>query len=231
MPESLTAHGVEKVHDGDTVRLQDGRSVRLMGINTPELERERKGRVTPAQPLSSAAAERLEELLGSPPKIWLRTGVEREDRYGRVLAHGFSRQGEDVAATLLREGFGFALVVPPNLWNNNCYPMLEQQAQAQRRGVWGHPYYRPIRTDQIQAGGFQRIRGAVERVERHQKWLWIDLSHQVSIQVPVENLVHFEGEIDLLSLQGRSVIVQGWLVPRKRGYRMRLRHPSAIKVE
>jgi len=30
---------VEYVHDGDTVRLADGRSVRLIGLNTPEMAR------------------------------------------------------------------------------------------------------------------------------------------------------------------------------------------------
>ena len=230
-PESLIAHEVERIHDGDTVRLRNGRSVRLMGINTPEMERERKDRVIPAQPLSAEATERLAALLGNPPQIWLRAGVEQEDRYGRLLAHGFNRQGEDVAATLLREGLGFALVVPPNLWNSDCYPEVEQQARAQQRGLWSHPHYQPLSTDQIQTGGFQRIRGVVEKVERQQKWLWIDLSDQVSLQVPVENLPHFEGVVDWLALQGHTMTAQGWLVPRKRGYRMRLRHPSAIKVE
>lgn len=202
-----------------------------MGINTPEMERERKGRVTPAQPLSAEATERLAALLGNPPQIWLRAGVEQEDRYGRLLAHGFNRQGEDVAAMLLQEGFGFALVVPPNLWNSDCYPAVEQQARAQQQGLWGHPHYQSISTGQIQAGGFQRIRGVVKKIDRQQKWLWVDLHDQVSLQVPVENLPHFKGEVDLLALQGRIITVQGWLVPRKRGYRMRLRHPSAIKVE
>ena len=33
---------VDYIHDGDTLRLRDGRRVRLIGINTPELTRDNK---------------------------------------------------------------------------------------------------------------------------------------------------------------------------------------------
>lgn len=45
---------VRQVLDGDTVRLGDGRSVRLIGINAPELGR--KGR--PSEPYAEAARQR-----------------------------------------------------------------------------------------------------------------------------------------------------------------------------
>lgn len=39
LPGGFSAR-VEHVYDGDTVRLADGRKVRLIGVNTPELGRE-----------------------------------------------------------------------------------------------------------------------------------------------------------------------------------------------
>ncbi|MHB8822818.1 MAG: thermonuclease family protein, partial [Pseudomonadaceae bacterium] len=50
-PERLPQFAVAQVIDGDTLRLTDGRSVRLIGLNTPELGR--KGRA--AEPLADAA--------------------------------------------------------------------------------------------------------------------------------------------------------------------------------
>ena len=42
IPGKLPTYNVRKVVDGDTLRLVDGRSVRLIGLNAPELAR--KGR-------------------------------------------------------------------------------------------------------------------------------------------------------------------------------------------
>ena len=44
---------VAKVTDGDTLRLRDGRSVRLIGINSPELAHTDK----PAEPLAEQARD------------------------------------------------------------------------------------------------------------------------------------------------------------------------------
>ncbi|MBT6878238.1 MAG: hypothetical protein HOA22_01765, partial [Gammaproteobacteria bacterium] len=50
-------------------------------------------------------------------------------------------------------------------------------------------------------------------------------------QILKSDLSYFDGVLELESLAGKKITVQGWLVPRKRGYRMRLHHPTAIKVE
>ncbi len=50
---------VEWVYDGDTIRLADGRKLRLIGIDTPELGR----KDTPAQPYSRKASNKLTKLL------------------------------------------------------------------------------------------------------------------------------------------------------------------------
>ena len=44
---------VADVHDGDTVRLVDGRKLRLIGFNTPELARDE----SPAEPLATEARQ------------------------------------------------------------------------------------------------------------------------------------------------------------------------------
>lgn len=52
---------VRQVVDGDTLRLVDGRSVRLIGINTPEVGR--KGRSS--EPYAEAARRRLQALVNA----------------------------------------------------------------------------------------------------------------------------------------------------------------------
>lgn len=225
--DQLERHSVEQIHDGDTVRTLSGEKVRLIGLNTPEMARKQR----PAQPLAQEATTRLQQLLGSPPQILLQRGSEERDRYGRLLAYGFTAEGVDVAATLVGEGLAFALLVPPNLWNSDCYVEREQQAKRDGEGIWSRSDYRVKALPSIRQGGFQRIRGVVKRVDWSRKWLWLDLTDRVSVQIAKQDLPHFDSQLDLESLQGRSITLQGWLVPRKRGYRVRLRHPSAIKVE
>jgi endonuclease YncB( thermonuclease family) len=60
-PGKLPSVKVRHVVDGDTLRLEDGRSVRLIGLNAPELGR--KGRA--AEPFAEAARRRLRELVAA----------------------------------------------------------------------------------------------------------------------------------------------------------------------
>lgn len=79
-----------RVWDGDTF-YTGGETIRLRGIDTPEL----------GQPRSRQAARRLGELLRAGPV----TIVPRaEDVYGRTVAKVYVG-GRDVAAVLRREGF------------------------------------------------------------------------------------------------------------------------------
>ena len=73
--ESVQIH---KVHDGDTLKLTDGRKIRIIAINTPELARDDQT----AEPYADKATQSLKQLL-SGRHIKLRYGTEKHDRYGR----------------------------------------------------------------------------------------------------------------------------------------------------
>jgi endonuclease YncB( thermonuclease family) len=93
---------VERVIDGDTLRLAGGETVRLVGIDAPELHEGRLGRTGPfPEPGAVEAAARLRVLAEGR-----RVRVERrgQDRYGRTLARVALPDGADVAARLLSEG-------------------------------------------------------------------------------------------------------------------------------
>lgn len=70
---------VARVVDGDTVRLRDGRSVRLIGINAPELAH--NGRTT--EPFAEAAKQRLQALVSaSDGRLALQPGRQARDPTG-----------------------------------------------------------------------------------------------------------------------------------------------------
>src|SRR5690606_34647510 len=82
-------------------RVVDGRRIRLIGVNAPELS----GQGRPGEPHAQAArrylADRADESGG---RLHLLQGVERRDVHGRELAHLYDRQGRNLAALLLGEG-------------------------------------------------------------------------------------------------------------------------------
>lgn len=83
LPDKPQWVAVRQVVDGDTLRLVDGRSVRLIGINAPEMGR--KGRTS--EPYAEAARRRLQALVkANDDRVGLVPGVEGKDKYGRTLA-------------------------------------------------------------------------------------------------------------------------------------------------
>ncbi|MFO7545439.1 MAG: thermonuclease family protein [Trueperaceae bacterium] len=80
------------VIDGDTIRVRvDGavESVRLIGIDTPEMTFPQQG----VQPGAAEARRYLQAVLGAGP-VWLEFDVAPRDRYGRLLAYVYARHGQ-----------------------------------------------------------------------------------------------------------------------------------------
>lgn len=200
---------VRQVVDGDTVRLVDGRSIRLIGINTPELGR--KGRSD--EPYAVQAKRRLQALVDSSDgRVGLLYGAQRKDRYGRTLGHLYDRQGRNLEAQLLGEGLGFMVAVAPNSALVTCQAQAERLARSKRLGVWRDEQVKTA--GQLRSGGFALLGGRVTSVQRNRGGLWIDLDGGRVLRVAPELL----GELDLPALQklkGRRVEARGWVIDRQ----------------
>lgn len=214
---------VRTVIDGDTVLLTDGRLVRLIGINTPERRREQR----PAEPLAEQARSALATLLERQNyRIALRFDDEREDRYGRLLAHPFSQQGDNLTADLLRGGWGMAIAVPPNLRFQACYRSAEENAREQARGVWSEAYFEPYDASALTPStlGFRRVRGRLERIGFSRDALWLQVG-RLGVRIDKKHLGHFR-RWNFHSLQGRELEVRGWVSAKDEQLRMNLKHPN-----
>ena len=210
---------VSQVFDGDTVQLGDGRKVRLIGINTPELARDER----PAEPLAQVSRDMLAKWNGK--SLRLQVGKEATDRYGRTLAHLFTPTGENITALLLQSGAGFPVAIPPNVVFADCYQGHAEKARSKQVGVWQHGYFRVRSTshpDDLK-GGFGRYRGQVERVHVTSKVIWIDFIGDLSVRVAKKDVAHLEGKVldDLLRavdekrvLQLPPLMVSGWVMDR-----------------
>lgn len=217
---------VVHVYDGDTVKLADGRRLRLIGINTPEMAR--KGEA--AEPLAQAARTRLQAMLDQGNSVLqLQYGAEHNDHYGRLLAHAWLEDGDNIAARLLQEGLATTLVVPPNTRSAECYQRLEDEARIDRRGLWALPQYQAQDSTALPAGssGFRIVRGRVIAVREASRSTWLDLQGPLRLHISHKDRVHFPpGYLD--GLAGRDVEARGWIKSGREGLRMNIRHPAAL---
>ena len=127
---------VARVIDGDTVELADGRRVRYLGIDTPEL-RKRVGQswVYAPEPFAEAAAAANRTLVEGRT-VRLEYDARPYDRYNRLLAYIYV--GETfVNAELLARGLARVLIIPPNVRHAEECEALQRQARQQRAGMWG----------------------------------------------------------------------------------------------
>ncbi|AOU96660.1 hypothetical protein BI364_00250 [Acidihalobacter yilgarnensis] len=221
-----TVAHVSRVFDGDTVLLNSGVHVRLIGLDTPELAHRQR----PADPLADDARRRLEGLLArSGWTLRLRFDVERRDHYGRTLAHAYLPDGTSVSAALLRYGLATALVVPPNLAEAACYQRAEAQARAQRAGLWALARYQPVASTALpkRAHGFHIVHGRVVHVGFARRAVWINLEGHVALRIDRRDLAYFR-EIDLRRLEGTQISARGWVHASKGERRISIRHPLAL---
>ena len=118
---------VERIADGDTFTCRDGRRVRLIGVDTPELAQGESGR------RARAALSR-----HAPPgaAVRLESDVAPRDRYGRELAHVWNGS-RLVSEALVLEGWAMLYTVPPNVKYAHRLERAQKRAREAGAGLWG----------------------------------------------------------------------------------------------
>lgn len=225
---------VVSVVDGDTVVLDDGREVRLVGIQAPKLALGRKD-FTP-WPLGEEAKIYLQSLVEGKA-VELRMATQPLDRHGRVLAHlvrvdsGMWVQGEMLVHGLARV-YTFAdnrLLAAPML-------ALERQARSDRKGLWNVPFYALRNADNVQhdIDTFQLVEGRVVDAVRIKDRVYLNFAHDwrrdFTVKVSKRDERQFNASgIELLSLKGKKIRVRGW-IKSQNGPMIELDHPERLEV-
>ena len=209
-PGKLPTAQVRKVVDGDTLRLADGRSVRMIGLNAPETGKKGKS----AEPYAEAARRRLQALVyESAGQVGLRVGRQGKDHYGRTLANVYGRNGTSFEAQLLSEGLAYQVAIAPNVALVDCQRSAERAARQARRGLWRNS---PVQSaGSVSRSGFAVVSGRVESVQRNRGGMWIELKGGVVLRIETKSLASFDQAM-LRRLPGSTVEARGWVVDRTR---------------
>ena len=229
---------VTQIVDGDTLMLDNGLVVRLIGIQAPHLGLGRPG--LDDWPKAAASKQALSDLTLNKP-VLLRYGGEQKDRYGRLLAQVFLRDtaGTWVQQQMLLEGMARVYSFPDN---RACLPDLfaaETRARTGGLGIWSDPYYRVRRADRPAdfsslSGHYELVEGRVLKADKTGGRVYLNFGRYYKedftavLDAKAQRL--FAGDkIDPLKLGGALVRVRGW-IDLHDGPRIEITHPEQIEV-
>ena len=120
---------VERVTDGDTIRLVGLGRVRLIGIDTPEVYGKQEC-------YGKEASAFVKRLLAPGQTVTYRVGIEPRDRYGRLLAYVWLKDGRFLNLLLAEEGYALPLTIPPNVDYAERFVAAARRARERGLGLW-----------------------------------------------------------------------------------------------
>ena len=133
VPQSFAQnwYSVKWVDDGDTIVLMDGRRVRYTGINAPEIDHKDK-----KAELCGYIAKNYNKNMVLSKKVRLEFDKERHDRYGRLLAYVFLKDGSFVNEVMIKKGYAYSLYRNPNKKYNKRLFKAQRDAMIAKGGIW-----------------------------------------------------------------------------------------------
>lgn len=135
---------VKRVVDGDTLLLESGERVRLIGIDTPEMHESDKlyrdahrtqQDIHAIQKMGRRAWEFTKNLVEGK-RVSLEFDVEKYDKYDRLLAYVYLTDETFVNAKIVEEGYASLMTISPNVKYADLFLKLYHQARENRRGLW-----------------------------------------------------------------------------------------------
>ncbi len=218
---------VSKVLDGDTVILKDGRHVRLIGINAPEIAHRNR----PGQEGGEEATAFLKKRIEGK-KVRLEFGKEREDKYHRLLAHLIDEDGENINQLMLEQGHAHVTIILPNISRLDQYIATERIARINQRGIWQLSQYQvaPIEEAHRSRNLFRRLKGKVLSIEKKKSAWLLNFGNGIKALIRNEHLQSFQSHGKLPSrLKGITITIRGWVHWSKGAPLIRLTHAHAIE--
>lgn len=237
LPQGLKPGGsavAVEVVDGDTLVLDDGRQVRLVGLQAPKLPLGRPG--FPTWPLATESKAALERLaLGR--RLNLYYGGREVDRHRRLLAHlEDAETGQWIQGALLAQGMARVYTFKDNRSAVPDMLALERAARTGRQGIWGLRYY-AVRTPESvgrDIGSFQIVEGVVHAVAQRKSTIFVnfaaDWRTDFTIVLRSADAKTFAGAgLSLPDLAGKRIRVRGW-VKSWNGPAIEATHPEQIET-
>lgn len=226
------AGSVTTVVDGDTVILDTGIEVRMVGIQAPKLPLGRRG--FKPWPLAEESKTTLDVLVRDH-RFTPHFGGREMDRHGRALAHLVSDNGIWLQGEMLRLGMARVYSFPDNTALVPEMLALEQTARDGRFGIWSHPFYAVRTTEQTHdlIGTFQLVEGTIVDAADVRGTIYLNFGADWRTDFTVKidrKAARVFGKAGLApaTWTGINIRVRGWLRNRN-GPMIEASHPEQIE--
>ena len=229
---------VADVIDGDTLLLQDGRTLRLISALAPKPgagdDTARTAR------LAEDARAALEKAVAGQELALAFTG-QRQDRHGRLLAHAFVDADPQrwLQREMIDKGLARAYALEDNYRCVSALAAREAVARDAKRGLWSTGLGALGRADRPELlardiGRFAIVEGRVKTVGDRPRRTYLNFGtnwgQDFTVFVDRGDIARFErAEIDLNGLEGRRVRVRGW-IRNDRGPALHMTNPEQLEL-
>ncbi|MBU2540451.1 MAG: thermonuclease family protein [Candidatus Omnitrophica bacterium] len=224
---------VAEVIDGDTIELADGRLVRYIGIDTPELsERIGEDWIEKNEPFAQSAKLLNEELVKAKT-VRLEFDRERTDKYGRLLAYCFV-DNTFVNEIILEQGFALLYLIAPNIKYSEILVAAQGKARDNNRGLWQEELFLRAEEAHRFIGNIATVEGEVLDVVKSRKVIYLNFDRDYRTDFTV---VIFQGDLSTFlaagispeRYKGRVIRVFG-KIKEYNGPEIVVGHPSQIEI-
>ncbi|OUR72024.1 nuclease [Methylophaga sp. 41_12_T18] len=218
-------HSVAKVYDGDTIILENGERVRLLGINTPEIESRLRQGEQGGQQAKLWLQKKLQQ-----GQVYLEYDQQRRDKYKRLLAHCFLADDEHLNLTIVAQGLATVTIIPPNLRYSEELTSAQQHAELAQLGIWSQAKTKPRPVEQLSKAnskGWQRYLATATSIKHGRSYVRLMLSKNVDLRIAKTNLHLFP---ELETYLNQALEVRGWASRSKQKFSILVHHPSAIII-
>ncbi|MCC8190315.1 MAG: thermonuclease family protein [Planctomycetes bacterium] len=173
-PVAKPAHApwrrISRIIDGDTLEVDDGVKVRLLGIDTPESSENnhlfrdlgRMGNIADKHQMIAMGKEatRYARSLAQGKRCWLEYETNRTDDYGRELAYVHLEDGTNLNEAMVSHGYAKVYMSQPFKYKKR-YVLLQLAAMRERRGFWaGEEEATRLESDAARTGQEIQVAGA-----------------------------------------------------------------------
>jgi endonuclease YncB( thermonuclease family) len=223
---------VEAAIDGDTLRLEDGRELRLVGLRAPKAG----PRADARERALAAEATRTLDRLAAGKVLDAAIGGPARDRRGRILAQATTAEGVWLQGAVLAAGLARVETFADNRARAAAMLALEAEARAAGRGLWADPRFRVMSAAEAErlVDGFHLVEGRVLRVTERRDRLYLDFGpdwrRDFTVSIAKRDRAAFRAAgIDPAGLLDASVRVRGW-VRVHNGPMIEATHPEQIEL-
>ncbi len=219
---------VEKVIDGDTILLKNGKLVRLLGLNTPETKAKVDGEWKEKESVWGKRAYLFSKNILQSEKIRIEYDREKKDIYGRLLGYVFL-EDSFINQILLSEGLAVIDIRAPNFKYLDQLSLSFKNAKECGRGFWFDLKIISPKDAFKSEGDVVAVEGKIIDVYNSDKLLFFLLPSEFKFVIFKESSPFLKIK-DMIALKDKTIRVTGMVKRYKSSYQMVIHHPYQLEV-